>query len=329
MPHSHHSHSGQFCKHASGTLEEVVLAAIERGFEVYGLTEHVPRYRAEDLYPEEESMAPDGLLDQFDAFVEEAHRLKRAYADKISLLVGLETEHITSDDLDRLDALLERYGPRIEYIVGSVHHVNAIPIDFDKEMYQRAALSCSSEDRLSEHERLDLFFEAYFDAQYKVLERFLPAIVGHVDLCRLYTPDLSLKAYPKGWNGLERNVKFAVNHGLLFEANAAAFRKGWKTGYPSWEVLIKQYGGRFALSDDSHKPEAVGLNYARLHDYLQAAGVTELWHLREIQADPDSTAGQVAEETASNGQRLRRRLVKPAKMAGDWRQHGFWATMGA
>jgi len=53
MPHSHHSHSGQFCKHASGLLEDVVLEAVRQGFEVYGLTEHVPRYRDEDLYPEE------------------------------------------------------------------------------------------------------------------------------------------------------------------------------------------------------------------------------------------------------------------------------------
>jgi histidinol-phosphatase (PHP family) len=53
MPHSHHSHSGQFCKHAKGLLEDVVLEAIRQKFEVYGLTEHVPRYRIEDLYPEE------------------------------------------------------------------------------------------------------------------------------------------------------------------------------------------------------------------------------------------------------------------------------------
>ena len=53
MPYSHHSHSGQFCKHAKGTLEEVVQEAIRQGFEIYGLTEHVPRYRTQDLYPEE------------------------------------------------------------------------------------------------------------------------------------------------------------------------------------------------------------------------------------------------------------------------------------
>jgi hypothetical protein len=53
MPHSHHSHSGQFCKHAIGLLEDVVKEALNQGFEVYGLTEHAPRYHVKDLYPEE------------------------------------------------------------------------------------------------------------------------------------------------------------------------------------------------------------------------------------------------------------------------------------
>ena len=53
MPHSHHSHSGEFCKHAVGTLEDVVVEAIRQGFRIYGLSEHVPRYSASDLYPEE------------------------------------------------------------------------------------------------------------------------------------------------------------------------------------------------------------------------------------------------------------------------------------
>jgi len=53
MPYSHHSHSGQFCKHAIGLLEDVVKEALKQGFEVYGLTEHVPRYREIDLYAEE------------------------------------------------------------------------------------------------------------------------------------------------------------------------------------------------------------------------------------------------------------------------------------
>ena len=52
MPFSHHSHSGQFCAHAKGSLEEMVQAAITKGMTVYALTEHMGR-DMEDLYPEE------------------------------------------------------------------------------------------------------------------------------------------------------------------------------------------------------------------------------------------------------------------------------------
>lgn len=53
MPISLHSHSGQFCKHAYCSLEEVVVRAIEVGFTHYGLSEHMPRYEIGDLYEEE------------------------------------------------------------------------------------------------------------------------------------------------------------------------------------------------------------------------------------------------------------------------------------
>jgi histidinol-phosphatase (PHP family) len=52
MPFSHHSHSGQFCGHAKGSLSEMVQAAIEKKMIVFALTEHMPR-DVEDFYPEE------------------------------------------------------------------------------------------------------------------------------------------------------------------------------------------------------------------------------------------------------------------------------------
>ena len=45
--------AGQFCRHAKGSLEDVVKEAIRQGFSVYGLSEHIPRHRREELYPEE------------------------------------------------------------------------------------------------------------------------------------------------------------------------------------------------------------------------------------------------------------------------------------
>ena len=48
------NYKGQFCLHAKGnSLEDVVISAIERGFLCYGLSEHIPKTRRKDLYPEE------------------------------------------------------------------------------------------------------------------------------------------------------------------------------------------------------------------------------------------------------------------------------------
>lgn len=270
MPYSHHSHSGQFCRHATGTLEEIVLEAIRQGFEVYGLTEHVPRYRQDDLYPEEvpslpnvcslfdsffsrvqAGLSPDSLIQQFTDFLDEAHRLRVAYASQITLLVGLETEFITNKDLEELSTLLEEHAGRIEYIVGSIHHVNAVPIDFDHASFERALHTCVVTDAVAEmnatgKSRMDAFLSNYFDAHYRLLERSHPEIIGHLDLCRLYNPELRFAEFPNAWDKLKRNVKFAIEYGALFEVNAAALRKGWRTSYPGDDVAAVR-GPRLAL----------------------------------------------------------------------------------
>ena len=54
--------------------------------------------------------------------------------------------------------------------------------------------------------------------------------------------------------------------------------------------LILKHGGRFALSDDSHGPHAVGLNYHRLLEYIRRVGVIELWFLHH--SDTCNAAGR-------------------------------------
>jgi len=266
-----------------GDLEDIVTEAIRQGFRVFGLSEHVPRYRASDLYPEEDGLTPEDLMKQFEGYIEEAHRLKLAYRDEITLLVGLETEYITSLDLDNLGGILERFGERVEYVVGSVHHVRGIPIDFDLATFQ----SClGTFDGETEQERMEGYLCAYFDAQYEVLERFRPEIVGHIDLCRLYIPHLLFSDYPRAEKKLKRNISFAVDYGALFEANAAPFRKGWDTAYPGEDALqmIVKLGA----------------------DYLKRSGVTKIYCLTE----------------GERGTGVRR--TKPAVVEGDWWDDTFW-----
>lgn len=186
-------------------------------------------------------MSLKALEDKFEAFLDEAHRLRARYKEQISLLVGLETEYITLKDLDKLKLLLKKHRDlgRIDYIVGSVHHVNEIPIDFDKATYEKAVASCSldSDTSNSDSSPLERFLCKYFDQQFDIISRFQPEVIGHIDLCRLYTPELKLKDFPDAWQKLKKNIEFATSYGALFELNAAAFRKSWSTAYPGKDVV--------------------------------------------------------------------------------------------
>lgn len=207
----------------------------------------------------------------------EAHRLKAAYADRITLLVGAETELVDMPGLDKLATLLDKHEDKIEYLVGSVHHCHSIPIDFDEPTFN-LALAATPAPPDAQHAAL---FNAYFDAQLALFQRLKPEVIGHFDLVRLYHPALDFRAYPEAWAKVERNVRFAVEYGAVFEVNASAFRKGWETAYPGSEVFDKivELEGRFTLSDDSHGPLAVGGNYDRAYKYLASKGVEELWQL--------------------------------------------------
>ncbi|KAF8314416.1 histidinol-phosphatase, partial [Clavulina sp. PMI_390] len=317
--HSHHSHSGQFCKHAVGTLEEVIQTAIGKGFTIFGLSEHVPKYRLEDRYPEEEEFSLAWFASTFDDYVEEAHRLRTKYAPQITLLVGLETDYVTTLDLEKLQEKLSRYGDSIEYIVGSVHHIDEIPIDYGQELFDKAAAQVAAEGIYPTTSKqtpvLEPLISRYLDSQLEVMERFHPEVIGHFDLFRLYYPKYSLgeTETPEVWGTIKRNVQFAVGYGALFELNAAAFRKGWDQAYPGKELaeLILSLGGRFTLSDDSHGPHAVGLNYSRLHTYAKdVLGLKDIWHLERC------------EEKNAGG-----RKVKAVKWegSGEWHSQSFWS----
>jgi histidinol-phosphatase (PHP family) len=73
--------------------------------------------------------------------------------------------------------------------------------------------------------------------------------------------------------------------------------------------MILANGGRFALSDDSHGPHAVGLNYDRMFKYLRRHGLEEIWYLQT--STKRNAAG---------------RLVQPAKFEGEWWTHPFWTA---
>lgn len=82
----------------------------------------------------------------FPLYVAEAHKLRPKYASQIKIIIGLETEFITQLDIEHIERILNEYGDKIEHLVGSVHHVNSIAIDFDEATWLESVRSFEHSD---------------------------------------------------------------------------------------------------------------------------------------------------------------------------------------
>ncbi|THZ16613.1 histidinol phosphatase [Aureobasidium pullulans] len=267
MPHSHHSHSGQFCAHATCTLEEMVQQAISLKMDTFALTEHIPRDTA-DLYPEE--VDAQKLVEIFDAYYPEALRLREKYASQITILIGFEGEWIRPSSHTIIKDLLSRY--KFDFFVGSIHHTLTKPIDFDHDMYYEARTIAGGSD--------EDVFAAFFDEQYDMLKALTPPLVGHFDLIRLKSddPERNWTTMPAVWEKIVRNLDFVASYGGILELNSSAIRKGMSEPYPKAEIckeFVKK-GGRFALSDDSHATSQVGLNFSKVLSFVENTGIEEI-----------------------------------------------------
>ncbi|GAB1209511.1 hypothetical protein APSETT445_008290 [Aspergillus pseudonomiae] len=268
-------HSGQFCPgHAKDSLEEVIQLAIAKKFQVFCLTEHMPRCQ-EDFYPEEieAGNTETGLVANEAAYFQEAQRLREKYADQIKILIGFEIDWIRPESRTLIEASLARHP--FEFFMGSVHHTLTIPIDYDRDMYVQARdLAGGTDEQL---------FQVYFDEQYEMLRQLKPLVVGHFDLIRLKSddPERSFTQWPAVWERILRNLDFVASYGGLLELNSAALRKGMSEPYPKAEIC-KEFlarGGRFCLSDDSHGLDQVGLNFHRVLAFVEAVGISTLHYL--------------------------------------------------
>ncbi|KAI1373940.1 histidinol-phosphatase [Hypoxylon crocopeplum] len=279
MAFTMHSHSGQFCPgHAKDQLEDIVKHAISLGYTTMGLTEHMPRTSLEDLYPEELDNPEASLAVLFprhEAYLVEAQRLQAAYASQIHIVIGFEGEWLRPA-YEPLITQLSAH-PSVDYFIGSLHHINSIPIDYDASYYARAVASAGGTEEAA--------YAAYYDQQHAMLGALKPRIVGHFDLVRLLSsnPSRDVRSeWPDVWKRVQRNLALTAGYGGWLECNSSALRKGLAEPYPGRQVAEAwvALGGRFTLSDDSHGIAQLGTNYGRALDFLASLGVASVWTLR-------------------------------------------------
>ena len=108
----YHTHTWR-CNHATGDEEGYVKAALEQGFSILGFSDHTP-YRFPDGYRSSIRMG----LDQLQEYCDVVLSLRRKYAGKMEIPLGLELEYYP-DCLPQLLPILRDHG--IEYLLLGQH----------------------------------------------------------------------------------------------------------------------------------------------------------------------------------------------------------------
>ena len=201
-----HTHT-VFCD-GENTAEEMVLSAIDRGFDVLGFSGH--SYTAFD---ESYCMSREDTC----AYRTEIARLKKKYADRIEILCGIEQ--------DIYSGMRE---PGYDYAIGSVHAVRKetpegvkyLYVDWSAEDTAKAVDGVYGGDALA-------FADDYFAEVSRVYDVTGCDIIGHFDLITKFNeqePIFDTKA-PRYEAAVDRALGVLLKKPVIFEINTGAISR--------------------------------------------------------------------------------------------------------
>lgn len=266
----HGGHSGSYCDHASGTLREVLEAAVAAGYATFGVSEHAPRAGERFLYEEERKIGWDiaRLEKNFEGYAKDLEALAPEFDGRLEVLRGFEIEVVPDDRY--ADLMLEyrrKFG--FEYMVGSVHHVHETLIDGPVESFEHATDICGG---------LEALGVAYYRSVARMVEALRPEVVGHLDLIRKNAPDRDAVETPRIRDEALKTLDTIKTCNGILDLNTAGYRKGLGSPYPAaWLVrAASEMEIDFCFGDDSHGPADVGAGIEDARNYLLENGVTEI-----------------------------------------------------
>ena len=223
---NYHTHTFR-CNHASGTEEEYVRNAIDRGIKVLGFSDHTPYVFEGDHYSYFR-MRPELLED----YVSSVLALREKYKYEIEIHLGVEIEYYPKYLSETLKMLREY---PIEYLILGQHFVgNEIG-----EPY------CG---RASDSEEL---LERYVDQCIEALRTGMFTYLAHPDLLFFVGDDDVYRRH------MQRLCVAAKELDIPLELNLLGLKDG--RNYPNelfWKIAAAE-GCKAILGCDAHNPEAL------------------------------------------------------------------------
>ncbi len=250
-----HNHTPR-CKHAKGSLDAYIEAAIAHQTAYFGFSDHAPM-DFDPLY----RMGFEEMVD-YERSVKEA---KERYHDKIEILLGYEVDYLEGHmDKRVLDA-------NVDYLIGSVHFLGEW--GFDNPEY------------IDEYKNrdIDTIYQDYF-AQIKAMAKSgLFDIVGHLDLIKIFGffPKKDIRLLAKD------AIKAIKQTDMTVELSVAGYRKPVKEAYPGDALLelIAEHDIPITFSSDAHHPKQVGFKSKEIEAKAKAFGYSRCATFKERQRE--------------------------------------------
>lgn len=246
-----HTHTN-FCD-GLASAEDVVLAAIGKGFHTLGFSGH--SFTAYDT---------SYCMTDVCAYVAEIRRLREKYSAQIAVFCGLE---------------LDAYGQRLftpDYVIGSVHCIHYKQAYYcvdESEALLRRAIAAFDGDTLA-------FAAEYYHQVVQMARKERPDIIGHFDLpmkfnCGNRCFDSESAQY---LHIAEQAMREILPYCTLFEVNTGAMARGYtKQPYPSPQLLeiLFRLGGEVMITSDCHEPQNLDYGFVQAQQLLQRIGFRE------------------------------------------------------
>lgn len=259
MKHLQNLHTHTTYCDGKNSVEEMVSAAIEKGFFSIGFSEHAPSMSKGT--PSEEKLA---------AYRAEVRALAKKYEGTIDIFCGLESDTETKTSLDGYD-----------YLIGSMHYLHRnggrYPVDGSVEQVRDAIIGAYDGDGLS-------FALEYFADLCELPNQGKFDIVGHFDLVsknceRANFFDVNDPAYVKA--GLEA-IDAMKGKIPFFEVNTGAISRGYRTSpYPAPVFLraFREAGFGAVITTDCHDARFLDCGMDMAEELLRSSGFTERYIL--------------------------------------------------
>ena len=276
-----HTHS-TFCD-GKNTAEEMVIAAIEKGFSTLGFSSHCMHPLDPEFYKPFDNVwhIPAANIK---SYAEEIRRLKEKYASQIQIFLGFEADYFESDKCGKAIPHKESYAEfSPDYLIGAVHFINTekgfFTVDNKIDCVKKALEDFYTKPN-GEIDGKKAVCD-YFAAERAMLQKGKFDIIAHPDLIRIRNGALNFFSEEESWykDELKATAKEMAKAGIIAEINTGAIARGnMDDTYPSQYFLELMHDNDVpvCINSDAHTTNNLDCAFDRAAEKARRAGYKEL-----------------------------------------------------